>query len=264
MDNPAPSSTIAISVAGLKKSFGGQPVLDGVSFEIPKGSITVLLGPSGTGKSVLLRLMVGLIKPDEGTIKVFGEDVGGLDERRPVDRRRLFAIRRRFGMLFQDGALFDDMSVFDNIAFPMRNHGLRNENEIRRRVGETLAQVGLPGVEEKSPSDLSGGMRKRVAFARAIVLKPEIVLCDEPSSGLDPVMAATLDELILEIHRSLGTTFVVISHDTAEARMIADTLGLLSQGKLLTFGPASDVLEENIPAVQQFFARSTTGPIKVL
>lgn len=254
----------AVALREVSKSFGSHKVLDGVSLRIPRGSITVLLGPSGTGKSVLLRLMVGLLKPDAGTVEVFGEDVGQLDEQRARDRQRLFAIRRRFGMLFQDGALFDDMSVFDNVAFPMRLHTDRGEDEIRVKVADKLARVGLPGAESKFPSELSGGMRKRVAFARAIAIEPDIVLCDEPSSGLDPVMAATLDDLILELHRTLGMTFVVISHDTAEARQIAQVIGLLSAGKLVTFGPASQVFDDNHPALHQFFTRSTQGPIKVL
>jgi phospholipid/cholesterol/gamma-HCH transport system ATP-binding protein len=168
-------------------------------------------------------------------------------------------------MLFQDGALFDDMNVGDNVAFPMRMHTKLGDTEIKRRVADKLARVGLPGVERKFPSELSGGMRKRVAFARAIALEPEIVLCDEPSSGLDPVMSATLDELILEMHRDLGISFIVISHDTAEARTIADTIGMLAKGKLVTYGPKADVLDSDAhPALRQFFARATEGPIVVV
>jgi phospholipid/cholesterol/gamma-HCH transport system ATP-binding protein len=262
--NTGSATEAAVVLEGIHKSFGSHTVLDGVSLEIPRGSITVLLGPSGTGKSVLLRLMVGLLKPDQGSVKVFGEEVSALDENRARDRQKLFEIRRRFGMLFQDGALFDDMSVFDNVAFPMRLHTDRSEEEIRAKVADKLARVGLPGAEEKFPSELSGGMRKRVAFARAIAIEPDIVLCDEPSSGLDPVMSATLDDLILELHRTLGMTFIVISHDTAEARKIAEVIGLLSSGKLVTFGPAEQVFAENHPALHQFFTRATEGPIKVL
>ena len=261
---PPPSDPPAVELVGVSKSFGPKTVLNDVSLRIEKGSVTVMLGPSGTGKSVLLRCLVGLLKPDEGQVKVFGEDVAALDESRRVDREKLFDVRRRFGMLFQDGALFDDMDVGDNVAFPMRLHTKLPESEIRERVADKLARVGLPETQAKFPSELSGGMRKRVAFARAIALEPDIVLCDEPSSGLDPVMSATLDELILEMHATLGLTFIVISHDTAEARTIADTIGLLANGRLVTYGPARKVFEENHPALNQFFTRATQGPIKVV
>ncbi len=258
--------TPAVVLDHVTKSFGTNTVLNDVSLTIKRGSITVMLGPSGTGKSVLLRCLVGLLKPDKGRVLVFGEDVAALDDERPRDREALFRIRRRFGMLFQDGALFDDMDVIDNVAFPLRLHTRMSESDIRERVIDKLARVGLPRpkVEGKFPSELSGGMRKRVAFARAIALEPDIVLCDEPSSGLDPVMSATLDELILELHRTLGMTFIIISHDTAEARKIADTIGLLAGGKLVTYGPAEQVFRENHPALHQFFTRATEGPIKVV
>lgn len=254
----------AITLERVSKSFGSNAVLREVSLTLPKGKILVMLGPSGTGKSVLLRCLVGLMKPDSGRIFVFGEEITALDERRAADRERLFALRRRFGMLFQDGALFDDMCVADNVAFPLRQHTKMSDREIRGRVGEYLAAVGLPGAEKKMPSELSGGMRKRVAFARAIALRPDIVLCDEPSSGLDPVMSATLDELILDLHRKFGITFVVISHDTAEARNIADYIGLLYKGNLEEFGPKEQVLRSSKRAINQFFDRSTEGPIQVL
>lgn len=258
--------TPAVVLEHVSKSFGSNTVLNDVSLTVARGSITVMLGPSGTGKSVLLRMLVGLLKPDQGRVLVFGENVADLDDDRPRDREALFRIRRRFGMLFQDGALFDDMDVIDNVAFPLRLHTRMSDGEIRERVIDKLARVGLPKpkVENKFPSELSGGMRKRVAFARAIALEPDIVLCDEPSSGLDPVMSATLDELILELHRTLGMTFIIISHDTAEARKVADTIGLLAGGKLVTYGPAEQVFRENHPALHQFFTRATEGPIKVV
>lgn len=259
-----PGEVPAVVLEDVSKSFGEHTVLSGVSLQIQRGSVTVMLGPSGTGKSVLLRCLVGLLKPDTGRVLVFGEDVAQLDEKRRKDRDKLFAVRRRFGMLFQDGALFDDMTVFDNVAFPMRLHTKMSEAAIREKVSERLARVGVAHAEQKFPSELSGGMRKRVAFARAIAIDPDIVLCDEPSSGLDPVMSATLDELILEINASLGMTFIIISHDTAEARMVADTIGMLANGKLVTFGPAKQVFADNHPALDQFFTRATQGPIKVV
>ncbi len=261
-DVPGPNDAVVLEK--VSKSFGSQKVLDEVSLTVRKGSITVLLGPSGTGKSVLLRILVGLLKPDEGRVFVGDTDIAGLDERRPRDRRQLFEVRRKFGMLFQDGALFDDMTVLENVAFPMRMHTRMREDEIRARVADKLARVGLPGAEHKFPSELSGGMRKRVAFARAIALEPEIVLCDEPSSGLDPVMSATLDELIMEMHRTLGISFIVISHDTAEALTIADTIGMLARGKLVHYGPRSELENHCHPALRQFFDRSTSGPIQVV
>lgn len=260
-----PGPNDAVVLENVSKSFGSHRVLDGVSLTVKKGSITVLLGPSGTGKSVLLRILVGLMQPDSGKVFVGPDDIAALDQRRARDRKLLFEVRRKFGMLFQDGALFDDMNVGDNVAFPMRMHTKMREEEIRAKVADKLARVGLPGSQTKFPSELSGGMRKRVAFARAIALEPEIVLCDEPSSGLDPVMSATLDELIMEMHRTLGISFIVISHDTAEARTIADTIGMLAGGKLVTFGPKEEVLEQNPhPALKQFFDRNTEGPIQVV
>lgn len=253
----------AITLEKVCKSFGEHRVLQNVSLTLPAGKILVMLGPSGTGKSVLLRCLVGLMKPDSGRIFIFGEDITALDERRSADRERLFALRRRFGMLFQDGALFDDMSVGENVAFPLRQHAKMSEREIAARVDEYLTAVGLSGRGRLMPSELSGGMRKRVAFARAIALRPDIVLCDEPSSGLDPVMSATLDDLILKLHRTYKITFVVISHDTAEARGIADYIGLLNRGNLVEFGTKDQILRSNSAAISQFFGRSTEGPISV-
>lgn len=254
----------AIMLDGVSKAFGDKCVLKDVSLTIPRGAIMVMLGPSGTGKSVLLRCLVGLMKPDAGRIFVFGENITRLDDQRAADREKLFALRRRFGMLFQDGALFDDMTVGENVAFPMRQHTRDSEAEIRDKVADNLCRVGLKGREKLMPSELSGGMRKRAAFARAIALRPEICLCDEPSSGLDPVMSATLDDLILELHDSLGMTFVVISHDTAEARKIASHIGLLYNGCLQEYAPKEQFLQSSKPALRQFLARETHGPIEVL
>ncbi len=261
-DVPGPDDAIVLE--SVSKAFGSHRVLDDVSLTVRKGSITVLLGPSGTGKSVLLRILVGLMQPDAGRVFIGPHDIAALDDRRSRDRRLLFEVRRKFGMLFQDGALFDDIDVGANVAFPMRMHTTMSESEIRDKVQDKLKRVGLPNAGGKFPSELSGGMRKRVAFARAIALEPEIVLCDEPSSGLDPVMSATLDELILEMHRTLGICFVVITHDTAEALTIADTIGMLAGGKLVHYGPKADLERECHPALRQFFDRATVGPIQVV
>lgn len=257
----------AITLDRVTKSFGDNCVLREVSFTLPAGNILVMLGPSGTGKSVLLRCLVGLMQPEAGRIFISGQEITRLDERRSADREELFALRRKFGMLFQDGALFDDMSVWDNVAFPLRQHMRKqmSERQIAARVEDYLCAVGLKDHMKKMPSELSGGMRKRAAFARAIALEPDIVLCDEPSSGLDPVMSATIDELILDLHvRFKKMTFVVISHDTAEARTIADYIGLLYKGNLEAFGPKEEIFRSDHAAVKQFFERSTEGPIQVL
>jgi phospholipid/cholesterol/gamma-HCH transport system ATP-binding protein len=262
--SPQPREAVpAIAVRGLCKAFGSKVVLDDVSFEVPRGEIVVLMGPSGTGKSVLLRCLVGLTIADRGEISVLGENISALDLHETSDRAALFQLRRRCGMLFQDGALFDDLNVGDNVGFPLKLAGNYDREQIAIAVAENLRRVGLSGVESKFPSELSGGMRKRVAFARAIALRPEIVFCDEPSSGLDPVMSAVLDELILELHASLGMTFVVISHDTAEARQIATRLGMLHEGKLVAYGPTDQVLGRPHPAVEQMFTRKASGPIHV-
>lgn len=256
------SDSPIIRFEGVSKSFGSQVVLDEVSFEVPAGAILVLMGPSGTGKSVLLRCLVGLMQPDAGRIFVRGVELTGLSGQ--AGGRELSELRRHLGMLFQDGALLDDLDVQANVAFPLRMHSDLSEAAIRAKVADRLQRVGLSGVEKKMPAELSGGMRKRVAFARAIAMDPDIVCCDEPSSGLDPVMAATLDELIKELHQSLGMTFVVISHDTAEAKAIATHIGMLYRGKLVAFGPKDEVFAQKHPAVEQFFHRRSEGPITVV
>ena len=250
--------TAVIEIEHLSTRFGETWVHRDLNLVIEKGEVLALVGGSGSGKTTLLRQMIGLLSPTQGQIRLFGEPLFTGD---PEQERNL---RRRFGMLFQDGALFDDMTVFDNVAFPMRLHTSMSEDEIREKVSDRLARVGVAHAEQKFPSELSGGMRKRVAFARAIAIDPDIVLCDEPSSGLDPVMSATLDELILELHRTLGMTFIIISHDTAEARKVAEYIGMLANGKLVTFGPAERVFADNHPALEQFFTRATEGPIKVV
>lgn len=260
----APQEEPLIRFDRVSKRFGDNVVLDEVSFSIPRGSICVLMGPSGTGKSVLLRCMVGLMQPDSGRIEVDGVAITHLQEHPGLAQDTLAGLRRRLGMLFQDGALLDDLTVAGNVAFPLKMHSDWSPAQIDAKVHDCLARVGLAGKETLMPSELSGGMRKRVAFARAIVLDPTVVLCDEPSSGLDPVMAATLDELILELHASLKTSFVIISHDTQEAMRVATHMGLLYRGKLLAFGPKEQVIQQGHPALVQFMQRSPTGPITVL
>lgn len=247
-----------IEVVKLHKGFGPQKVIDDVTMTIPGGKTTVVLGPSGTGKSVLLKLIVGLIHPDAGQILLDGKDLT------TMTREQIFEQRRRFGMLFQDGALFDSMPVDENIAFPLRRHTKKSEEEIQAIVAERLRVVGLAKAGHKYPAELSGGMRKRVGLARAIALDPEVVFFDEPSSGLDPVTASAIDDLILEMQRAKPRTFLVISHDLASTLKIADHIGMLFRGKLVQFGTKEEVIGSRNETVRQFLDRRTEGPIQIV
>ena len=244
-----------ISIKGLTKSFGPQTVLEDITCDIPKGKITLMLGPSGTGKSVFLKHLVGLLKPDRGEIWIGGKNVPALNE------KELYEVRRKFGVLFQDGALFGSMNIYDNVAFPLREHTKKKESEVNDIVTEKLKMVGLTGAEKKLPGEISGGMKKRAGLARALVLDPEIVLFDEPDSGLDPVRTAFLNELTMDLNRQLGATFIVVTHDIATARKVADFIGMLYRRNLVRFGPAREMFESDIPVVRQFLAGDTEGPI---
>jgi phospholipid/cholesterol/gamma-HCH transport system ATP-binding protein len=242
----------------VTKYFAKHRVLNDISCKVATGKITVLIGPSGTGKSVLIKHLVGLLQPDTGHVLVDGIDLGSLSE------KELYQIRRKFGMAFQDGALFDSMTVGDNLAFPLRQHSRKTKSEIRDAVASLLSQVGLPGIEKKWPSELSGGMRKRVGLARAIALHPKIVIFDEPTSGLDPVMADAIDTLILKMRNTLGITFIVISHDIESTWKIADHVGMLYKGTLIEFGSKQEIKNSKNAILQQFFSRSSEGPIKLV
>lgn len=246
-----------IKVDSIRKTFGNSEVLRGITFPIYRGKTTVMLGPSGTGKSVLMKCLVGLYRPDSGAIHLDGEDICTMSE------TELFRARMKMGKLFQDGALFDSMSVGENIAFPLRRHTKLSDSEIAAVVAEKLRVVNLPGIEAKLPGQLSGGMRKRVALARAIALDPEIVFFDEPHSGLDPVMSANVDELIIRTKQQLGSTFFVISHDIEGAFRIADYIGMLYMGELIQFGTRDEIKNSKHPVLQQFFNRTVEGPMKV-
>jgi phospholipid/cholesterol/gamma-HCH transport system ATP-binding protein len=251
-DNAADSE---ISVRGLTKTFGSQTVFEDITCDIPRGRITVMLGPSGTGKSVFLKHLVGLLKPDRGEIWIDGKDLPTLSE------RELYKVRRKFGVLFQDGALFGSMSVYDNVAFPLREHTRTGEKDIRQIVSEKLEMVGLRGAEKKLPGEISGGMKKRAGLARALVLDPQIILFDEPDSGLDPVRTAFLCELIRDLNRQLESTMLVVTHDIAAARRVSDYIGMLARRHLVQFGTANEMFESDIPEVRQFLAGDTNGPI---
>ncbi len=243
-----------IRLQKLAKAFGDKVVLDGLDLEIPEGETVVILGGSGTGKSVLLKHMIGLIRPDSGTVEVDGTALASLS------RRELTDFRRRFGMAFQEGALFDSMSVGDNVGFALHRAGWA-KSKIAARVAECLEMVHLEGADRKLPSELSGGMRRRVGFARAIALEPQILLFDEPTTGLDPVIKAVVDELILELQEKLGSTAVVITHDLDSAFRIADRIALLFKGRIVAYAPPTEFRELADLRVQQFIHGSATGPL---
>lgn len=246
-----------IKLENVSKSFGKQKVHDGLTLDIVKGAITFIIGPSGTGKSVLLKEMMGLIVPDSGHILVDGEDIAG------ASHKNLLNIRKKFGMLFQNAALFDSMNVYENVAFPLREHTKYTEKKIARTVAEKLALVGLTGADRKFPSELSGGMRKRVGLARAIAIEPAIMLYDEPTTGLDPIMTDVVDSLIYDTQQKLEITSVVISHDISSVMKIADYIGMIYKGKIVHYGTPKDFESTDNEYVRQFFSGSRNGPIKV-
>lgn len=244
-----------ISLRDISKSFNGKKVLDNLSIDVAVGETLVIVGGSGTGKSVTLKHMIGLIRPDDGHVIVAGEDLCCLAS------LELNRFRRRFGMSFQEGALFDSMNVFENIAFPLRRHTKKSEDEIRERVRECLDLVHLEGVETRRPSELSGGMRRRVGFARAISLEPEILLFDEPTTGLDPVISAIVAGIIVEMDERLNTTTVTITHDMKVAFRIADRIAMLHQGKVVESGTPEEFRASANPIVQQFIEGRAEGPL---
>jgi phospholipid/cholesterol/gamma-HCH transport system ATP-binding protein len=247
-----------IQLVDLHKAFGRQKVLDGVDLEIETGRTTVIIGRSGGGKSVLLKHMIGLIRPDRGQVLVDGTDISRLGERQLND------VRKKFGMLFQEAALFDSMTVLDNVAFPLREHTRMGEAEIRDTVADRLRAVGLAGVEAKMPSELSGGMRKRVGLARAIAMRPEIVLFDEPTTGLDPVMTEAINRLIIDTQQAFRFTCVVISHDIQSIFEIGHRIAMLYEGKIIVKGTPEELRASRDPVITQFLSGSIEGPIRIM
>ena len=240
-----------IEIDGLSRSFGDLQVFEDVHLDIPAGRTTAVIGPSGAGKSVLLKHIVGLLRPDAGRVRVFGVDVARATE------RELYAVRRRMGMLFQNGALFDSMSVGENVVFPLQHHARDwTAAQRRRRAEEKLDLVGMSGAFDRRTAALSGGQRKRVGLARAIVMEPEIVLFDEPNSGLDPLSSDAIDQLIDDMKAELGVTFVVISHDIVGVARVADHIAMLTGGRLVAWGDADAVLSSQVPVVRQFLQRN--------
>jgi phospholipid/cholesterol/gamma-HCH transport system ATP-binding protein len=246
---------IDVRADGLTKSFDRHTVWRDVTLTLPAGEISVLLGPSGTGKTVFLKTLVGLVRPDRGRVVVDGVDIASGPD------RRLYRTRRRMGVMFQDGALFGSMSLFDNIAFPLREHTRRTEREIRSLVEEKMALVGLSGAESKLPGQISGGMRKRAGLARALILDPEFILCDEPDSGLDPVRTAYLSQLLIDLNAQIRATMLIVTHNIDMARTVAHNIGMLYRRELVAFGPRDVLLTSDEPAVAQFLGGRRNGPI---
>ena len=245
----------AVEFVDVHKAFGRNKILRGLNMGIPEGKISMILGPSGTGQSVCIKHMVGLLYPDQGDVLVHGESVPNMAD------DDLFEMRKKFGVLFQDGALFGSMNLVDNVAFPLRQHTDKGEDEIMDIVERRLAEVGLGEAHDKMPNELSGGMRKRAGFARALVLDPDIVLFDEPDSGLDPVRTALLCELIQEVHEENGGAYVVITHDIMSARRVAEHISVLWKGRIVESGPAEELFNSDNAFVRQFLSGESQGPL---
>ncbi len=245
----------AVEFIDVHKSFGRNHVLRGLNLEIPEGQVSMIIGPSGTGKSVCIKHIVGLLYPDQGDVIVHGQSIPSLAD------ADLFETRKKFGVLFQDGALFGSMNLYDNVAFPLRQHTEKSEEEIAEIVNRRMREVGLGGDGTKMPNELSGGMRKRAGFARALVLDPEIVLFDEPDSGLDPVRTALLCELIKEVHAENGGAYVVITHDIMSARRVGEHISVLWKGRVVESGPAAELFASENPFVRQFLSGEAQGPL---
>jgi phospholipid/cholesterol/gamma-HCH transport system ATP-binding protein len=235
-----------IEVCNLQKSFGAQTILDSVGFKIENGESVAIIGRSGSGKSVLLKHLIGLLQPDAGEVLIDGENIV------PMNERQLLRVRRKFGMLFQNAALFDSMTVAENVAFGLRRHEHLTEAEIGRRVAGALEMVDLPGTDNKNPAELSGGMRKRVGLARAIIYEPQIVLYDEPTTGLDPIVSDSIDQLILRVRDRLKVTTVAVTHDMRTARRVGQRVLMLHNKKIYANGTPDQIFDSLDPVVRQF------------
>lgn len=242
-----------IKLVGVEKTLGGQPVLQGIDITIPTGKLTTVIGKSGEGKSVLLKHMIGLLQPDRGQVWVGDVEISRLKGRALND------VRKRFAMLFQGAALFDSLSVFENVAFPLREKLRMKGTEVTRRVEEKLEQVGLEGMGHKFPAELSGGMKKRAGLARALVMEPEIILFDEPTTGLDPLMAKSIHDLIVAMHQRFKFTAVMVSHEIPEIFAISDWVAMLRKGKIALMAPAAEFVKTTDPEIQEFI--SVSGPV---
>lgn len=246
---------VEVEVKNLTKSFGVQKIWQDVTLTLPSGEVSVLLGPSGTGKSVFLKSLIGLLRPEEGQIIIDGTDI------LQCSTKELYEIRKLFGVLFQDGALFGSMNLYDNVAFVLREHTRLSESDIRKKVMENLEVVGLVGAENKLPGEISGGMRKRAGLARALVMDPQIILIDEPDSGLDPVRTTYISQLFMDINAQIDATLLIVTHNIAVARTVPDNIGMLFRRHLVMFGPREVLLTSEEPVVKQFLRGSKIGPI---
>ncbi|UCE18397.1 MAG: ABC transporter ATP-binding protein [Gemmatimonadota bacterium] len=247
-----------IDIVHVKKSFHGVQVLGDVNLRIKRGQATVIIGRSGCGKSVLLKHIIGLLRPDSGEINIDGHDITSFS------KRELFELRKRFGMLFQGAALFDSMSVGENVGLGLREHTDLTDVEIAAKVRQRLKEVGLPGIEEKRVAELSGGMKKRVGLARALAMDPDFVLFDEPTTGLDPIMADTINELICALNRKTSETIIVVTHDIVSAYKIGDHIAMLYEGQIIFNGTPEETKHTENPIVRQFITGSSEGPIQAL
>lgn len=247
-----------IKLINLEKSFNDQKVFNKLNLEVPEGQITAIIGPSGEGKSVLLKHVIGLLKPDRGMVIVDEDDITWMG------RNELNRVREKFGMLFQNAALFDSMTVFENVAFPLEEKTRLTRNEIRDKVHYALEHVGLKGIDHKYPDELSGGMKKRVGLARALLLDPKIILFDEPTTGLDPIICRAIHQLIWETHQKFGFTALIVSHEIPEIFDISHRVAMLYRGEILEMGTPEDIQRSEHPAVRQFITGSLEGPIKLI
>jgi phospholipid/cholesterol/gamma-HCH transport system ATP-binding protein len=247
-----------IEIINIRKSFGDQNVLKGLSMRIEKGELAAVIGGSGSGKSVFLKHLIGILRPDEGSILIEGVDIT------KARGRRLDAVRENFGVVFQEGALFDSLSVFDNIAFPLREKTKFREDEVEIKVINALEDVGLKGMEMKYPAEISGGMKRRVALARALITEPKIVLFDEPTTGLDPIISSSIHRLIMSTHKKYGFAGVIISHEIPEIFEVADKVGMLYNGILIEYGTPEEIQKSSNPFVKQFITGSLEGPIELV
>jgi phospholipid/cholesterol/gamma-HCH transport system ATP-binding protein len=247
-----------IKLVNVCKSFGAQTVLNNLCLEVPKGRITAVIGPSGEGKSVLLKQIIGLEKPDRGQVIVDGSDITLLG------RSDLNRVREKFGMLFQNAALFDSLTVFENVAFPLEEKTRLTREQIRTKAHEALEHVGLSGIDHKYPDELSGGMKKRVGLARALLLDPQIILFDEPTTGLDPIICRAIHQLISDTHRVFGITAVIVSHEIPEIFDISHRVAMLYRGEIIEEGPTEEIRNSRNPVVRQFIDGSLDGPIQFL
>jgi phospholipid/cholesterol/gamma-HCH transport system ATP-binding protein len=247
-----------IKVVDLHKTFGGQAVLKGINLDLETGRVTTIIGGSGSGKTVLLKHLNALLLPDRGSALVDGKDITKLGE------RELNEVRQKFGVLFQGAALLDSMTLYDNVAFPLREKTKMSESEIQKRVEERLAQVGLAGMGYKYPAEVSGGMKKRAGLARALAMEPEIVLFDEPTTGLDPLLGKSIHQLIRKMHTTFGFTGVIVSHDIPEVFKISDRVAMLANGVIVEVGSTEEFVASKNPVVRQFLQKDIEGPLSVL